>query len=199
MLRVVADQPGISPNAIATQLRLARPTVSNSMQALRHAGLIAVRHSDADSRRVHVSLTEKAEHLLGRYDAVSEEILTAALDKLTATERDVVARCRRVGGEATAVRADVTDIGDVRCLADVALAELGSIDVWVSNVGVGAIGRYQDTPIEAHEKVIRTNLIGHMNDAHVVLPIFLEQHRGTFINMISLGAFAAAPYAVAYR
>jgi short-subunit dehydrogenase len=111
---------------------------------------------------------------------------------------DVVARCRAVGAEATAVRADVTDIGDVRCLADVALAQLGSIDVWVSNVGVGAIGRYQDTPIDAHEKVIRTNLIGHMNDAHVVLPIFLEQHRGTFINMISLGAFAAAPYAVAY-
>jgi short-subunit dehydrogenase len=111
---------------------------------------------------------------------------------------DVVARCRSVGAEATAVRADVSDVGDVRCLADVALAELGSIDVWVSNAGVGAIGRYQDTPIDAHEKVIRTNLIGHMNDAHVVLPIFLEQHRGTFINMISLGAFAAAPYAVAY-
>jgi short-subunit dehydrogenase len=111
---------------------------------------------------------------------------------------DVVARCRSAGGKATAVRTDVTDIGEVRSLGDVALAELGSIDVWVSNVGVGAIGRYQDTPMDAHEKVIRSNLIGHMNDAHVVLPIFLEQRRGTFINMISLGAFAAAPYAVAY-
>jgi len=91
MLRVVADQPGISPNAIASQLRLARPTVSNSMQTLRHAGLITVRHSEADSRRVHVSLTKRAEHLLGRYDAVSEEILTSALDKLTPTERAAVA------------------------------------------------------------------------------------------------------------
>jgi DNA-binding MarR family transcriptional regulator len=91
MLRIVADQPGISPNAIATQLRLARPTVSYSMQTLRHAGLITVRHSEADSRRVHVSLTKRAEHLLGRYDAVSEEILTAALDKLTPTERAAVA------------------------------------------------------------------------------------------------------------
>jgi NADP-dependent 3-hydroxy acid dehydrogenase YdfG len=43
---------------------------------------------------------------------------------------DVVARCRAAGGQATAVRTDVTDIGEVRSLADVALAELGSIDVW---------------------------------------------------------------------
>jgi short-subunit dehydrogenase len=110
----------------------------------------------------------------------------------------VVTRCRAAGGEATAVRTDVTDLGDVRALAEAALGELGTIDVWVSNVGVGAIGRFLDTPMDAHEKVIRSNLIGHMYDAHVVLPIFLRQRRGTFINMISLGAFAAAPYAAAY-
>jgi short-subunit dehydrogenase len=111
---------------------------------------------------------------------------------------DVAVRCKAAGGQATVVQTDVTDIGEARSLAERALAELGSIDVWFSNVGVGAIGRYQDTPMDAHEQVIRSNLIGHMNDAHVVLPIFLEQRRGTFINMISLGAFAAAPYAAAY-
>jgi short-subunit dehydrogenase len=111
---------------------------------------------------------------------------------------EVAVRCKAAGGQATVVQMDVTDIGEVRSLAERAVAELGSIDVWVSNVGVGAVGRYQDTPMEAHEQVIRSNLIGHMNDAHVVLPIFLDQHRGSFINMISLGAFAAAPYAAAY-
>ncbi|MGW0162589.1 SDR family oxidoreductase [Mycobacterium sp. NPDC003323] len=111
---------------------------------------------------------------------------------------DVAARCRQVGGAATAVRADVTDIADVRALADRALTELGGVDVWVSNVGVGAIGRYPETPMQAHEQVIRSNLLGHMNDAHAVLPIFLRQGAGTFVNMISLGAFAAAPFAAAY-
>lgn len=46
--------------------------------------------------------------------------------------------------------------------------------------------------------MIRTNLIGHINDAHAILPIFLKQDRGVFINMISLGGFAATPYATAY-
>jgi short-subunit dehydrogenase len=111
---------------------------------------------------------------------------------------DVAARCRTAGGDATAVQADVTQLADVQSLAELAVARLGAIDVWVSNVGVGAIGRFQDTPMEAHEQVIRSNLIGHMNDAHVAVPVFLEQRRGTFVNMISLGAFAAAPYAAAY-
>ena len=111
---------------------------------------------------------------------------------------EVAERCRAAGGDATAVQTDVTDVAAVRALAERAVAELGGIDVWVSNVGVGAIGRYQDTPMEAHERVIRSNLIGHMNDAHAVVPIFLRQGHGTFVNMISLGGFAAAPYAAAY-
>jgi short-subunit dehydrogenase len=110
----------------------------------------------------------------------------------------VATRCRSAGGQATVVQTDVTDISAVRALADQASANLGRIDVWVSNVGLGAVGRYHDTPMEAHDRVIRTNLLGHMNDAHAVLPIFLKQDNGTFINMISLGGFAAAPFAAAY-
>src|ERR1700712_3155585 len=59
---------------------------------------------------------------------------------------EVAVRCKAAGGEAIAVETDVTDIGSVRALAD--------------------------TPMEAHERVIRTNLVGHMNDAHAAVPIF---------------------------
>jgi short-subunit dehydrogenase len=110
----------------------------------------------------------------------------------------VAVRCRAAGGDALVVPTDVTDSAQVRALADRARKKFGGVDVWVSNVGLGAIGRYQDTPMESHEQVVCTNLIGHMNDAHAVLPLFLEQRSGTFINMISLGGFAAAPFAAAY-
>lgn len=105
--------------------------------------------------------------------------------------------CRELGADVLVVPTDVTDADQVKALAETAMS-FGTIDVWVSNVGVGAVGKFQDTPIKAHEQVIRANLIGHMNDAHAVLPIFLKQDRGIFINMISLGGFAAAPYATAY-
>lgn len=61
----------------------------------------------------------------------------------------VAARCRTAGGEATAVQTDVTDIEAVYALAHRAVTVLGVVDVWVSNVGVGAIRGYQETPMHA--------------------------------------------------
>lgn len=115
----------------------------------------------------------------------------------SAALEQVARDCERLGGTSVVVPTDVTDPAAVKSLADKARS-LGHIDVWVSNVGVGAIGRFEETPIEAHEQTIRANLLGHINDAHAVIPIFLRQGRGTFINMISLGGFAAAPFATAY-
>jgi short-subunit dehydrogenase len=109
----------------------------------------------------------------------------------------VARRCRELGAEALVVP---TDIGDAEAVRDLAKSarSFGSIDIWVSNAGVGAVGAFHETPIALHERVIRTNLLGHMNDAHAALPVFLEQGRGTFINIISAGGFAAIPYAAAY-
>jgi len=111
---------------------------------------------------------------------------------------DIAARCRAEGGEAQVQTVDVTDAGAVAQLASAARDLLGGIDLWFSNVGVGVVGRYQDVPIEDHAQVVAANLIGHMNDAHAVLPIFLAQDHGTFVNMISVGCFVATPYAAAY-
>ncbi|MFN7027225.1 MAG: SDR family oxidoreductase [Pseudorhizobium sp.] len=109
----------------------------------------------------------------------------------------VAQACRKLGVDVLTAPTDVTDYDAVGRLVDKALT-FGRIDVWVSNVGIGAVGRYQETPMEAHEVVIRANLLGHMNEAHAVIPVFLKQRSGIFVNMISLGGFAAAPFAAAY-
>lgn len=110
----------------------------------------------------------------------------------------VATRCRAAGGEALVVPTDIADAEAVAALAGRARDFLGGIDLWFSNVGIGAVGRFHEVPIEAHRRVIEANLIGHLNDAHAVLPIFLEQERGIFVNMISVGGFLAAPNAVSY-
>ncbi|WP_312490838.1 SDR family oxidoreductase, partial [Sphingomonas sp.] len=111
---------------------------------------------------------------------------------------DIAEQCRAAGGEARVEVVDVTDAAAVARLAAQARDDLGGIDIWFSNVGVGVVGKYQDVPIADHAQVIAANLIGHMNDAHAVLPIFLAQDHGIFINMISVGGFIATPYAAAY-
>lgn len=110
----------------------------------------------------------------------------------------VAARCRSVGSEVVTVPTDVTDADAVARLAARARDWLGGIDVWFSNVGVGVVGKFHEVPIASHRRVIESNLIGHLNDAHAVLPIFLQQQRGIFINMISSGGFVATPWAVSY-
>lgn len=110
----------------------------------------------------------------------------------------VAAQCARLGAQAIAVPTDVTDAKAVRALAGAALRRFGGIDVWINNVGVGAVGRFEATPMEAHRRVVEANLLGHMHGAHAVLPHFRSQRSGVLINMISLGGWVATPYAGAY-
>lgn len=111
---------------------------------------------------------------------------------------EVAAQCQAFGAQTLVVPTDVTDPEAVKALAAAAAARFGGIDIWVNNVGVGAVGRFVDTPIEAHRRVIESNLLGHLHGAHAVLPYFLKQECGVLINTISLGAWAPSPYATAY-
>lgn len=111
---------------------------------------------------------------------------------------DVARRCFDAGGRAETIVVDATDAEAVASFAFEARAILGEIDLWFSNVGAGVVGKYQTVPMEDHRQVIETNLISHMNDAHAVLPIFLEQDHGIWVNMISAGGYVASPYAAAY-
>jgi short-subunit dehydrogenase len=123
-------------------------------------------------------------------------LVLAARDPVALEE--VASHCRNLGSEVLTMPVDVGDALAVRHLALAAKKFGHGIDMWFSNVGVGAVGRFTEVPIDAHERIIRSNLLGHVNDAHAVLPIFQAQGHGIFVNMISLGGFAASPFAAAY-
>ena len=117
-------------------------------------------------------------------------------DLLLRVERE----CRGAGGQAFAYPTDVTQSDQVRRLADAAVGRFGRIDVWVNNAGLGAIGRFAEVPIEAHDRVIETNLIGYMHGAHAAFRAFLASadKRGHLINVISMGGWIPTPLAAAY-
>jgi short-subunit dehydrogenase len=138
---------------------------------------------------------------IGRATAV--QFARAGADLVLAARRqtvldEVAAQCQALGAQVLVVPTDVTDERAVRALASAAVARFGGIDVWVNNVGVGAVGSFVQTPLKSHHRVIEANLLGHINGAHAVLPHFIARKSGVLINMISLGAWAAAPYATAY-
>ncbi|MGF7156164.1 SDR family oxidoreductase [Novosphingobium gossypii] len=155
--------------------------------------------ADADSRRTAVITGASS----GIGQATAHGFARKGWDLVLAARSEddlstVASQCRALNARVLAVPTDVTDTAAVIELGLAARAFAGRIDVWFSNVGVGAVGRFLDVPMDTHEQIVRANLIGHMNDAHVALPIFIGQGKGVFVNMISLGGFAAAPYAAAY-
>jgi short-subunit dehydrogenase len=63
---------------------------------------------------------------------------------------------------------------------------------------VTLFGRIEETPSEAYDEVIRTNVFGAVNGARSVIPIFRGQGHGVPVNTSSIVAFVPQPYTSAY-
>jgi short-subunit dehydrogenase len=101
-------------------------------------------------------------------------------------------------GRALAVEIDVSVSSDVMRLKDAALAEFGTIDVWINNVGVGALGFFWDIPIEDHARLIDVNLKGLIYGAHAALGQFRSQGYGTLINVGSIDSEVPLAFQASY-
>jgi short-subunit dehydrogenase len=99
---------------------------------------------------------------------------------------DVVAEIKAAGGTAVAVQTDVSNPSDTARLSQTTVSQFGRIDVWVNNVGVGAIGFFWDIPVEDHARVVDVNLKGLIYGAHAALRQFRAQGYGTLINIGSI-------------
>ncbi len=106
--------------------------------------------------------------------------------------------CRAAGGVALVVPTDVTDERQVQRLAEHAIETFGRIDVWVNNAAVTLFGRFEETPPEAYDRVIHTNLFGYIHGGRAVLPYFREQGEGVLINVASVVGYVGQPYTSAY-
>lgn len=111
---------------------------------------------------------------------------------------EVAAECEARGGRALVVPTDVSDFRAVDNLARRAVDHFGSIDVWVNNAVLAAVGRLEEVPPEANRRIVETNLLGYLHGAQAALPRFWEQGSGVLIFMSSGFGLVGAPYADAY-
>lgn len=92
------------------------------------------------------------------------------------------------GGQATAVRTDVSSSTDVAALIQAVLDAAGRLDVLVNNAGlIDPINRIRDSDPEAWSNVIDINVKGVYYGLRYALPVMAGQGAGTIIN-ISSGA-----------
>lgn len=111
---------------------------------------------------------------------------------------EVVAEINATGGTAVPVTTDVSDPADVAHLASVAVEQFGRIDVWINNVGIGALGYFWDIPIADHARVVDVNLKGLIYGAHAALTQFRFQGAGTLVNIGSIDSEVPLAFQASY-
>lgn len=131
-----------------------------------------------------------------KFAAAGAQVVLAARRKRLL--KQVAEECRQIGAQALVVETDVSNSSEVEELAQRAIDKFGKVDVWVNNAGVGAVARFDETPLEEHEQVIQTNLMGTIYGSYVALQQFREQGRGVLINVGSFAGKVAAPYLSSY-
>jgi NAD(P)-dependent dehydrogenase (short-subunit alcohol dehydrogenase family) len=131
-----------------------------------------------------------------RFAAEGARVVVAA--RGTAGLESLVREIRDGGGEATAVVADVTDLDQVRAVADAAVETYGRLDTWVHLAGVLLVAAFEDTTAEEFARVLDVNLMGQVHGAMAALPHLRRDGGGALIHVSSMGAKRSIPLQSAY-
>ncbi len=95
-----------------------------------------------------------------------------------------VAEIRSAGYEATAVKADVSDTGDVNAMVKTTLAKYGKIDILINNAGTSTVLKpFLETTKEEFDRLIKVNLWGTMSVTRAVVPHMIARKYGRIVNI----------------
>ena len=100
------------------------------------------------------------------------------------------AAVRAAGGQATFVKADVSNEADARGMVQHAVATYGRVDALYNNAGVMPEADHSviDTDVDTWDKVMAVNVRGVFLGCKYAIPQMLEQGSGSIINIASFVA-----------
>jgi 2-hydroxycyclohexanecarboxyl-CoA dehydrogenase len=129
----------------------------------------------------------------------AEGARVAVFDLSIEAAQKVAEAIRTAGGEALALRCDITNRAEVEAALAQTQAQLGPVDVLVNNAGWDVFRPFTKTEPVQWEKLIAINLTGALHMHHAVLPGMVERKRGRIINIASdaarVGSSGEAVYA----
>jgi 3-oxoacyl-[acyl-carrier protein] reductase len=102
---------------------------------------------------------------------------------------------RAKGGQAVAIRTDISDEKATLEMAEKAVQQYGSVDILVNNAAIwyGVDSRpWDDWKVEDWDRILRVNLTGTWLCSKAVVPVMKRQSRGKIINIASVVAKSPA-------
>ncbi|HXH84782.1 MAG TPA: glucose 1-dehydrogenase [Candidatus Tectomicrobia bacterium] len=108
--------------------------------------------------------------------------------------KTVVEAIERAGGQALALRADVTRAADNQALVEQAVARWGALDVFFANAGVPQWKKdVEDVDEATFDRIMEVNVKGVFLGARAALPVMKRQRRGVFLITASTAAIRPRP------
>jgi 3-oxoacyl-[acyl-carrier protein] reductase len=100
--------------------------------------------------------------------------------------QEIVREITGLGGNATAIGADVADAGAANALIQNAAKHFGTVDILVNSAGITRDGLLMRMKDEDWQRVIQTNLTGVFNCTRAVARIMARQKWGRIVNISSV-------------
>ena len=121
------------------------------------------------------------------------------VDVNEASAKTVVEQIERAGGQALAVRADVTRAADNQTIVEKTVAAWGRLDVFFANAGVPQSPQnVEDVDESMFDRIMAVNVKGVWLGAKYALPVMKKQRRGVFLITASTAAIRPRPGMQAY-
>ncbi|MFS0782796.1 glucose 1-dehydrogenase [Bacillus sp. 1P06AnD] len=106
---------------------------------------------------------------------------------------------KEFGGNAIAVKTNVTEEADVDNMVQSAIDSFGTVDILVNNAGiVDNMFAAGNVPDEVWDRVLAINTTGVMRSMRKVLPIFEAKKAGVIVNMSSISGVTGGRGGLAY-
>jgi len=121
------------------------------------------------------------------------------VDLNEASAKSTVEQIEKTGGQAVAVRADVTRAADNQMIVEKAVATWGRLDVFFANAGLPQSPQNVEEVDETiFDRIMAVNVKGVWLGAKYALPIMKKQRRGVFLITASTAAIRPRPGMQAY-
>lgn len=98
------------------------------------------------------------------------------------------------GAEILHIDCDVTNPDDCRRATATVVEQVGTIDILISNAGMGISGALEFTDINEARRQFDVNFFGSVNIAQAVIPYMREKQQGRIIFVSSMAAVFSIPY-----
>ena len=126
---------------------------------------------------------------IGRAIAITLASAGARVVVSSRTQTDIDAVVREInalGGNAIAVKADVSSESSVKRLIEITTHSFGGIDILVNNAGIGTFSNVAAMKTEDFDRMWNVNMRGVFLCTREALPSMIQQTSGDIINIASL-------------